>query len=420
MPRICMLICLCFFLIKGNAQSLSKNLFDKYNHYKEQTIKVKRFKHKDIVPLIVKLRSNKDFDISEVGKSIENRTIYQIKYGSGPVKILLWSQMHGNESTATMALFDIFNLLAGSNDDFDDFRKEISSVVTLYFVPMLNPDGAEKWQRRTALEIDMNRDALRLVCPESRILKNLQQKYLPEFGFNLHDQDPRVSAGHSPNLATISFLAPAYNYDLDINDSRIRSMQLIADINGEMQRFIPDQIARYSDDHEPRAFGDNIQKWGTSLVLIESGGYKNDPEKMYIRKLNYVAILSAFNSIAKNIYQQKTIADYEIIPKNNNYHYDLIVRNVSINVNGQSFKADIGISRNEVTSPDFKSNTYRSNIADIGDLSTYFGIEEIDAEGAEIQGNTEKPLALKIGMPATFALSKNGRISSRLKNGFWE
>ena len=30
---------------------------------------------------------------------------------SGEVHVLLWSQMHGDESTATMALFDIFNFI---------------------------------------------------------------------------------------------------------------------------------------------------------------------------------------------------------------------------------------------------------------------------------------------------------------------
>ena len=417
------LIILLFFschLISGDAQYLSVELFEKYGQYKEGTFKVKRFKHKDIVPLLEKMKTNKVFEVTEAGKSFEKRSIYQVKFGTGPKKILLWSQMHGNEATATMALFDIFNFLAGSGDDFDTFRKELSESATLFFIPMLNPDGAERWQRRTAQEIDMNRDALRLVCPESVILKNLQQKYIPDFGFNLHDQDPRVSAGNSSNLATLSFLASAYDHDLTINDVRKRSIQLIAYMNKDMQKFIPGQIARYSDDHEPRAFGDNIQKWGTSLVLIESGGYSKDPEKMYIRKLNYVAMLSAFNSIIKESYTKETQDDYDIIPKNKNYHFDLVIRNVMITVDGKKYKADIGISRNEVNSPDFLTYTYKSVVSDLGDLSTFFGIEEMDAEGADLKDTLGKPLALKIGMPATFGLGKGTRSVKKLKNGFWE
>ena len=48
--------------------------------------------------------------------------------------------------------------------------------------------------------------------------------------------------------------------------------------------FIPGHIGRYSDDYEPRAFGDNFQTWGTSTILIETGGWKGDPEKQFLRK----------------------------------------------------------------------------------------------------------------------------------------
>ena len=38
-------------------------------------------------------------------------------------------------------------------------------------VPMLNPDGAERYARRNAQAIDINRDALQLATPEGRLLK---------------------------------------------------------------------------------------------------------------------------------------------------------------------------------------------------------------------------------------------------------
>ena len=44
----------------------------------------------------------------------------------------------------------------------------ILSSLTLYVVPMLNPDGAERFQRRNAQSIDINRDALRLQTPEGQ------------------------------------------------------------------------------------------------------------------------------------------------------------------------------------------------------------------------------------------------------------
>jgi hypothetical protein len=67
-------------------QDFSKQLFDKYEDFKEKSLTKRRFKHKDIVPLIEKL----PFDVQKVGKSFEQRDIYQIKFGSGKTKILLW------------------------------------------------------------------------------------------------------------------------------------------------------------------------------------------------------------------------------------------------------------------------------------------------------------------------------------------
>jgi hypothetical protein len=281
-----------------SVEDNSKALFTQYDNYKEQSITHRRFKHKDIVPLIQSL----PFEKQVVTQSFEGRDIYQIKLGTGKTKLLLWSQMHGDESTATMALFDIFKFFQGKNDGFDDLRKLILAQCTLYFVPMLNPDGAERFQRRTATEIDMNRDALRLQTPEGVLLKRLQNTLMPDFAFNLHDQGSRTSAGNSSKQATISFLATAYNMERDWNKVRKRSMQVICSMNAVLQQFIEGHVAKYSDEHEPRAFGDNIQKWGSSLILIESGGYKDDLEKQYIRKLNFIAILSAFQAISEKTY----------------------------------------------------------------------------------------------------------------------
>ena len=45
---------------------------------------------------------------SEVaGRSVEGRDIHHLWFGRGPMTVLLWSQMHGDEPTATAALFDL-------------------------------------------------------------------------------------------------------------------------------------------------------------------------------------------------------------------------------------------------------------------------------------------------------------------------
>ena len=48
------------------------------------------------------------FRMEQIGESVEGRSINHVQVGSGSTRILLWSQMHGDEPTATSALFDLF------------------------------------------------------------------------------------------------------------------------------------------------------------------------------------------------------------------------------------------------------------------------------------------------------------------------
>jgi len=355
----------------------AKQLYDTYENYKEKSLFHKRLKHNDIFSLIEK-RNSEVFEISEIGKSFDGREIFMLKAGKGDKKVMLWSQMHGNEPTATQSLFDIFNFF--ENPAFlKDEAKQILSSCTLYFIPLLNPDGAEKFQRRNAQEIDINRDALRLESPEAKLLMTLRDEINPEFGFNLHDQDIWYSAGDTKFPATLSFLTPASDKEKTMNGSRKKSMQLIADMNTILQNFIPDQIGRYSDDFMPTAFGDNIQKRGTSTILIESGGFADDPEKQIVRKLNFIAILYALKSIGNNNFENKTIDDYNKIPFNKkNKLFDYILRNAQIPKNNLKYKADIGIRSKSLPDKDILE------IDDIGDLSQNFAYSEIDMNGNEI------------------------------------
>jgi hypothetical protein len=381
----------------AQTQDFSKALFEQYDTYKETTIIHRRFKHKDLVPLIKQL----PFEKQVVGKSFEERDLYQIKLGTGKTKVLLWSQMHGDEPTATMALLDIFRFFQAKNDGFDSLRESILTNTTLYFVPMLNPDGAERYQRRTATEIDMNRDALRFQTPEGALLKKLQDELKPEFSFNLHDKNTRYSAGKSSKQATVSFLATSFDMDRNWNPTRTRAMQVICGMIEALQNFIPGHLGRWNDEHEPRAFGDNVAKWGSSLILIESGGYKEDTEKQFIRKLNFVAILTGLQAIAEKSYTHYTLATYEALPNNERYLYDLLIRNAEFDYKGKIVIKDIAIDLIEKNIRNATGFTIKSVIEDMGDLSTFWGIKEIDATGLRVKPLSDFPELIK-----TYALSK--------------
>lgn len=362
-----------------NSPAVEK-VWGQYNKYKESAITNRFMKHAEMIPLIQKHVNSKFITKDEIGKSVRNRSINHLTAGRGKTKVMLWSQMHGDESTATMALFDMFNFLSAT-DDNDNLRKLILDNLELHVVPMLNPDGAQAWKRRNDLEIDVNRDARMLVTPEGQALMGLARKLQPQIGFNLHDQNYLYSSGRSKNSATISFLAPAYNYPKDMNAVRKRATQIILSMNRALQTKSPGNVAKYNDDFDPRCFGDTFQGMGISTILIESGGYYHDPEKQFIRQLNFLALLSAFESIATASYEKENLRDYELIPENDNSLYDVFVKNVTINKEGYEFKTHLGINRSQIRSSDNAGMTYNGRIAELGDQELVFGYDEIDATG---------------------------------------
>lgn len=361
--------------LSANADPLYKN----HALYKEKSITTRRFKHSDIEPIIKSLPA--PFAVKPVGKSMEGRSIYHVKMGNGPVQVLLWSQMHGDESTATMALMDIFRFMQRS-DELNPLRELLQKELTIHFIPMLNPDGAERFTRRNYLDIDINRDAQRLVTPEGQLLKRVRDSLNATWGFNLHDQNRYYSAGLNPHMASVSFLAPAFNVEKDINEVRGNAMRLIGFMNRTLQQYIPGKVARYDDTFEPRAFGDNIQKWGTSTILIESGSLPNDPEKQELRRLNFVAILTALETIANGGYAAYDYSFYEALPFNeSNGFHDLILREVEIQRSGRWYKVDLAFRREEVNTGNARSYYYRGSVADVGDMSIFYAYDDVNLAG---------------------------------------
>lgn len=372
------LICACK-QSSPEKKDITSSLFETYERYKEPRLDKRRIKHRDIQELLLMHGDDPGITIQKVGESIQGRSLNLISLGKGPTDVFLWSQMHGNEPTATQAIFDILNFF--KSDDFAEEKAEILSSLRLHFLPMLNPDGAEVFKRENKLGIDINRDALRLQSPEGRTLKRVRDSLQADFGFNLHDQSTYYNAERTEKPATISYLAPAYNYEKEINEGRGNAMKVIVFMNNIIQQYAPGQVGRYNDDFEPRAFGDNIQKWGTSTILIESGGYTNDREKQEIRKLNYVSILSALYTIATENYRDIALEEYEKIPENDRKLFDLKLVELTYNLLGNPYVLDIGINQLEVDKDENTDFWFSSRIIDQGDLSTYYGYKTFDARG---------------------------------------
>lgn len=388
-------------------------IWQQYAQYKEPAIKNRLFKHSDLLPLMQKHVQSGLLTDEIIGYSVANRSIHHLTVGQGKTKILLWSQMHGDEATATMALFDVFNFLA-ADDRFNAFRARLRERLTLHIVPMLNPDGAQVWTRRNAMNIDLNRDARNLATPEARALMRLGKQLAPDFGFNLHDQSTLYAAGkNTPKPATISFLAPAYNRAKEMNAIRTRAVQVIAGMNKAIQTKIPGQVAKYNDTHDSTCFGDTFQEMGISAILIESGGYPDDPEKQFIRKINFYSLLTALDAIATESYRTADPLTYWSLPDNARNLYDLIIRNVKMPDDEATAMADLGINRNTRISTDYLQMYYSGVIAKIAKLDSSFAYQEIDAGGLILAPGRTKKIS-----PARWARLSPAKELKWLKRGF--
>ncbi len=146
-------------------------LLDEYSKYKISPTNPAVLKHEGLMQILGTLQSDHPdlIKIEKLGESVEGRSINVVTVGEGPKKLSPWSQMHGDEPTATSALLDIMEYI--TENQSHPFVKETLSHTTLLMIIMLNPDGAEKLNRRNAMDIDINRDARFQQTPEGRILK---------------------------------------------------------------------------------------------------------------------------------------------------------------------------------------------------------------------------------------------------------
>lgn len=402
-----------------NAMNIDTATFNTiHNLYKESALSHRRFKHDDVITLVDLHKERDVLSVRQIGESFQKRSIYELEYGTGDKTVMLWSQMHGDEPTATMALFDLFNFLEGKDDSYDTIRNLLKTNLNIHFIPMLNPDGAELYTRRTAQNIDMNRDARAGQTVEGALLRDRAAELKPRYGFNLHDQNIYYNVPGTKNPVSISLLAPAFNPDRDINDVREGAMQMAAGMNKVLQLYIPDAVAKYDDTYTPRGFGDNFQSWGASTVLIESGGMKGDPEKQQIRKLNFIIILNSLIEIAEGSYKNYDKQEYEDIPLNASQLHDVVLRNVIVSKFGVPFKTDIAIRRLETTvGRDF---FVRGMIEDIGDLQESFGYDELDGEGLSFVSAQVDKKGLKniddLSVEDAFLLLKKGIMAIPLLN----
>lgn len=344
-----------------------------HSKYKRKEIQGRYINLERITPVLDSLNDNNQLSI--LGHSVQGRPIYKYEIGQGKTKILMWSQMHGNESTTTKGLLDFMNLL---HDD-EEIRTAILKQFQFCIIPILNPDGAEVYTRVNANNVDLNRDFQNLSQPESRLLMQCYKDFNPDFCFNLHDQRTIFGVGTTGKPATVSFLAPSYDETKAYDEARLRSVGVIMKMVHALQVFIPGQIGRFDDGFNINCVGDTFQSMKTPTVLIEAGHFPEDYEREDTRKYIFIALLSAMLSVRTSSSDKRVLTDYCSIPQNIPNFFDVIYNNVAINYDNSTNMTNFAIQfKEEFVNRKLFFNAY---ITKIGNLNGFFGHQEVNAEG---------------------------------------
>lgn len=337
------------------------------------------------------LKSIPGASLKSIGTSVQGRDLPAITLGKGQKRVLMWSQMHGNESTTTKAVADMVNFLQSGEDE----ATTLLDQCTLCIIPMLNPDGAYAYTRVNANQIDLNRDAQQRTQPESIALRQAFEAFNPHYCFNLHGQRTLFSAGKAEKPATVSFLSPASNPERDLNPTRETAMKLIVAMNKMLQATIPGQVGRYDDAFNENCVGDAFQMLGVPTILFEAGHYPGDYKREKTRGYLLYAMLECLKTIALDTIEDYKVEAYFKIPENEKLFYDILITNpqtIHPNLNADQ---RVGIRFKEVLRDN--AIAFEPEVADIGALTGCFGhvvYDGLDAKAIALLSKKQELLQL--------------------------
>jgi hypothetical protein len=367
-----------------------------HSEYKEQSLLGRYITLDNIEPILSQIQTE------IIGYSVLEKPIYKYTVGNGKTKVFMWSQMHGNESTTTKALFDFFNLIHSKNP----IGVKLLEEFTFCFLPMVNPDGAKMYTRENANEVDLNRDAKNLSQPESKALRATFELFKPDFCYNLHDQRTIYGVADTGKPATVSFLAPSFNANREVNKSRLKAMNVIVAMNEELQKHIPNQVARFDDGFNDNCIGDTFQMLGIPTILFEAGHFQDDYDREITRKLIFIAFISGLKAIYENDIVDNKFDNYMNILQNKPNFFDYIYKNIKINYDKSKLITSFAIQYKEVLVD--QKILFEAQIDQIGNLENYFGHITFDAKGKkyyDIENNIPY-----IGQKANFCIGKRLKI----------
>ncbi len=177
------------------------------------------------------------------------------------VDICAWSLMHGNEPTGFNALLS--------------FMRRPGSLISWSIFPIVNPNGADLFERLNAEAVDINRDARNLNSFEGSALSKWVLGEKPSLALNLHDQRTCFYPKGKEVPASFSLLAPKGNKDYETMSQSI-AMNCCSWMTNVLKRDFPEGVGKFDDSFYPSAFGEYFQEKNIPTITLETGIALND------------------------------------------------------------------------------------------------------------------------------------------------
>ncbi|MDG5471340.1 M14 family zinc carboxypeptidase [Jeotgalibacillus sp. ET6] len=231
-------------------------------------------------------------ELEVIGQSVKGRDLYLAKYMTNPDNptILFLTQQHGNEQLTTEGALDFIKHLGTGK------MKGVTDDVNILIVPMLNADGAmgdvnfslddyiadggRNLTRYNALEVDLNRDHVDKIQPETQALHfNVMQKYDIDYMIDLHHQG--ANSERDGKLVSGSILYPTTpNADPEVVE---RSKQLGAVVFDAVDSTGWGHLGKYAGGSAETISRNGIAvEYGISTLLFEMRGMSDHYREDYV------------------------------------------------------------------------------------------------------------------------------------------
>lgn len=321
-----------------------------------------------------------------IGNSHQGREVKLLRFGKGKTKVLIWSQMHGNESTGLKSMLSLIQ------DWVNQSNTSILERLTIVYIPQLNPDGAVLWERRNAQGIDINRDLRSLDTPEARIFQKVLNDEKPDYCLNLHDQRTIFSAGKSGPGSALALCVPTVSEDLkataNITSNRRKVRSLVLQLYNSCKMEENKDWSYFDETYYPTAIGEYAQESGAATLLVESGVRGLDLSRNSSVELTTSFIRGYLELIAKETVSESVELDASYdnpekwnMPQNVNRLADIVIRRAQFSCDGDNWVTDVSIILKDTVRDGM--TVFEPQWHQLGDLRSWRG--RVELEGIPIE-----------------------------------